>query len=103
MSDTLNTSPPLTAKAADNITLSGHSEASHDHLFVQPSTYLRPEHRTVELEPLTPRDREQMHGLASILRHFEITTKKPYEHMRGEVYPYVRLTSALPDGNSRLS
>jgi hypothetical protein len=64
MSDTSEPRPP--AANAHIPTLSHVEDTSgHELPFVQPKTYLRPEPRAMESKPLTPLDREQMHGLVS--------------------------------------
>jgi len=62
MSDT----PEPRLPAATNAS-SSHVEDTpgHESPFVQPKTYLRPEARAMEPKPLTPLDKEQMHGLVS--------------------------------------
>ena len=62
MSNTPEPRPP----AATHATWShGEDTPSHESPFVQPKTYLRLEPRVMEPKPLTPLDKEQMHGLVS--------------------------------------
>jgi hypothetical protein len=88
-----DTSEPRPPAANAHIPSSSHVEdtSGHELPFVQPKTYLRPDPRAMESKPLTPLDKEQMHGLvsrpplhrtAAICSH---TRKRPVENLRDGV------------------
>lgn len=63
MSDTSESRPATNAHIPSSSQV--EDTPGHELPFVQPKTYLRPESRAMESKPLTPLDKEQMHGLVS--------------------------------------